>query len=72
MELKYNNMGNDEDSKQKQHSDTMFSDGNIPESNGIRHTSGQGNTLNWGLLDYNVYLLCVGGPIILTILWIIH
>jgi hypothetical protein len=71
MVANYNKMGNDEGSKQKQHSNTMSSDGDLSEPIRLRCTSCQNNGIDGFLLDYNAFIILFGGPILHLIFYII-
>lgn len=56
---------NDYDKQKKEHRNLMSDDSDIPEPISLRCDICMGNEGYRGLLDYNVYLLCVGAAILL-------
>jgi hypothetical protein len=54
--------------QKKEHRDNVPNDSDIPEPIWVRRTFCVGDEVVRGLLDYNVYLLCLGAPIFLGIL----
>ena len=52
--------------KQKEHRDIASLDRDVPEPIWVRRTNSFNYEVNWmGLLDYNVFVLCVGSIILL-------
>ena len=54
--------------QKKEHRDIVPDDGDIPEPIRLRRAICMDNGAYRRLLDYNIYLLCVGGAILLAIL----
>lgn len=61
----------DDPYEQKKHSDSIPSDGDIPEPIGVRCSSGRSNEIDKFLLDYNGYILCFIAPVFYLIFQII-
>lgn len=55
------------DKQKKEHRHIVPDDSDIPEPVWIRRAIRSGDEVVRGLLDYNIYLLCVGAPILLGI-----
>ena len=55
----------DYDKQKKEHRNLIPDDSDIPEPLWLRRIICGGDGVIRGLLDYNIYLLCVGTPILL-------
>lgn len=56
--------------KQKEHRDSLLNDSDISEPIWVRRTICSGDEVVRGLLDYNIYILCIGIPILLAFLYL--
>lgn len=52
--------------KQKEHRDSLLNDSNISEPIRVCRTICSRDEIVRGLLDYNIYILCIGIPILFT------
>ena len=57
----------DYDKQKKEHRNILPDDSDISEPIWLRRAFRSGDEVIRGLVDYNIYLLCVGAPIILGI-----
>lgn len=64
--MESDSIGND-DKQKKEHRCGVLDDSDLPEPIWLRRVICSRDEIVRGLLDYNIYLLCVGGPILLGI-----
>ena len=60
-------MESDERRNKKEDRNPLPCDSNLSEPIWVRHSRLQIDTINEGLLGYNAYTLCIGGPILYLI-----
>ena len=56
--------------KQKEHRDSLLNDSDISEPIWVCRTIRSGDEVVRGLLDYNIYILCIGIPILLAFFYL--
>lgn len=69
--MKKKKVDTDYDKQEKENRDSLSDSGDVPEPPRVRRSDSWGDETYWmGLLDYNIFVLCLSIPIIIGFLCI--